>query len=97
MFHTFAIILEASRGYPGADCVALSEYADLDTRWIVLSGKRGVPKESILCFDFKTILGATFSFRLHRPARSRTTLEKTLSVRRVLVIVRALELMALLQ
>ena len=63
------------------------------------SGNRHLSRGFIASLDFQTIkaiVDATVSFRPRRPARSRTTLDWTLSHNLVFVIVRAAAFMALL-
>ena len=80
---------------PGTGWVASVELMDLVCLMMDLSGKRFLPRGSLAFFDFhtmKAVCEATISFRVRRPAFSRTDFDDTLSLRAVFVIVRATDL-----
>ena len=63
---------------PGTGWVAFVELMDLVCLMMGLSGKRFLPRGSLAFFDFhtmKAVCEATISFRVQRPAFSRTDFE----------------------
>ena len=94
-FQALAMRLAARVLLPGTGWVAFVELMDLVCLMMDLSGKRFLPRGSLAFFDFhtmKAVWEATISFRVRRPAFSRTDFEDTLSLRAVFVIVRATDL-----
>ena len=80
---------------PGTGWVAFKQLIDLVVLWMDLLGKRVLPRQSLALYDFhtmKAVCEATISFSVRRPAFSNTNFEDTLSLRLVLVIVRATDL-----
>ena len=81
---------------PGTGWVAFKQLIELVVLWMDLLGKRVLPRQSLALYDFhtmKAVCEATISFSVRRPAFSNTNFEDTLSLRLVLVIVRANDLM----
>ena len=84
---------------PGTGWVAFKQLIDLVVLEMVLLGKRVLPRGSLALYDFytmKAVCEATISFSVQRPAFSNTDFEDTLSLRLVLVIVCATDLIDLL-
>ena len=80
---------------PGTGWVAFKQLIDLVVLEMDLLGKRALPRQSLAFYDFhtmKAVCEATISFSVRRPAFSNTDFEDTLSLRLVLVIVRATDL-----
>ena len=94
-FQALAMRLAARVLLPGTYCVAFVELMDLVCLMMDLSGKSFLLRGSLAFFDFHTMRAvweATISFKVRRPAFSRTDFEDTLSLREVFVIVRATDL-----
>ena len=94
-FQALAMRLAARVFLPGTGCVAFVELMDLVCFMIDLTGNSFLPRGSLAFFDFHTMRAdceATISFRVRRPAFSRMDPEDTLSLRAVLMIVRATDL-----
>ena len=95
-FQALAMRLAARVLLPGTGWIAFTLLMDLVGLMMVLSGKRILPRGSLALLDFHTIRAvceATISFRVRRPAFSKTNFDNTLSLRAVFVMVRATDLM----
>ena len=83
-FQALAMRLAARVVLPGTGWIAFTQLMDLVGLMMDLLGKRFLPRGSLALFDFQTIRAvceATISFRVRRPAFSKTDFEDTLSLR----------------
>ena len=94
-FQALAMRLAARVLLPGTGWIAFTQLMDLVGLMMDLLGKRYLPRGSLALLDFHTIRAvceATISFRVRRPAFSKTDFEDTLSLRLVFVMVQATDL-----
>ena len=97
LFQDFAIRFAARVLFPGTGWVALFLLIDLTGLKVSFSGKMQLPMGFIDFLAFHAISTAeeaTISFKLRRPHFWRTVSDEIMSLRLVLVIVRATELIA---